>query len=165
MLVLEQTSLNILCWCYASDDIYINQPISVIIRRKWEKKNISIVTSMSILVDIFRVMEMAVRKEKGGLINNFSNKIFLSKYKKAFINQDFSSSFAKIFCHIQRSFKLYISFHVHFQNPNPIIKFWLSNPSLHMATVLLTCVQMQCRFLIRKPKNWCSKIRLVYLEC
>ena len=64
MLVLEQTSLNILCWCYASDDIYINQPISVIIRRKWGKKHFNFHFHVN-----FRVIEMAVKKEKGELIS------------------------------------------------------------------------------------------------
>ena len=117
----------------------------------------------------FRVIEMAVKKKKGELISieGFSliRFFFQNMYKKAFINQDFSSSFAKIFVTLEEFSSFTFLFHVHFQNPKPSIKFWLSNPSLHMATVVLTCVQMQCRFLIRKPKNWCSKIRLVYLEC
>ena len=145
MLVLEQTSLNILCWCYASDDIYINQPISVIIRRKWGKKHFNCHFHVN-----FRVIEMAVKKEKGELISieGFSLiRFFFQNIRKTFLHH------------------FTFLFHVHFQNPNPSIKFWLSNPSLHMATVVLTCVQMQCRFLIRKPKNWCSKIRLVFLEC
>ena len=81
---------------------------------------------------------MAVKKGER-IINKyrgfFSNKIFLSKYKKAFINQDFSSSFAKIFVTFEEFSSFTFLFHVHFQNPNPSIKFWLSNPSLHMATV------------------------------
>ena len=67
---------------------------------------------------------MAVKKEKGELISieGFSLiRFFFQNIRKhlSTINQDFSSSFAKNFCHIRRIFKFYIFIPCSLPKPKP----------------------------------------------